>query len=81
MAPGVVCRPGPDGLLYVGENGAPFQRSAFDRKWRRVPEIVGMPEGFRFYDLRHTGRTLSTRSVPLSRTRWSAPGRPPRKPL
>jgi hypothetical protein len=23
---------------------------------------VGLPEGFRFYDLRHTGHTLSTRS-------------------
>ena len=25
-------------------------------------QTVGMPEGFRFYDLRHTGHTLSTRS-------------------
>lgn len=51
--------PGPDGLLSVGEQGAPFRRSTFGRKAR---EIVGMPEGFRFYDLRHTGQTLSTRS-------------------
>ncbi|NEY31398.1 tyrosine-type recombinase/integrase [Streptomyces sp. PRKS01-65] len=54
--------PGPDGLLFVGEKGAPFRRSTFGRKWRRAREIVGMPEGFRFYDLRHTGHTLSTRS-------------------
>ncbi|MFI1050594.1 tyrosine-type recombinase/integrase [Streptomyces griseoruber] len=53
---------GPDGLLFVGEKGAPFRRSTFGRKWRRAREIVGMPEGFRFYDLRHTGHTLSTRS-------------------
>jgi integrase len=54
--------PGADGLLFVGEKGAPFRRSAFGRKWRKAREIVGMPEGFRFYDLRHTGHTLSTRS-------------------
>jgi integrase len=54
--------PGPDGLLFVGEKGAPFRRSTFGRKWRKAREIVGMPEGFRFYDLRHTGHTLSTRS-------------------
>ncbi|MGW0628302.1 tyrosine-type recombinase/integrase [Streptomyces sp. NPDC002758] len=54
--------PGPDGLLFVGEKGAPFRRSTFGRRWRRAREVVGMPEGFRFYDLRHTGHTLSTRS-------------------
>ncbi|MFF0889962.1 tyrosine-type recombinase/integrase [Streptomyces sp. NPDC003456] len=54
--------PGPDGLLFVGEKGAPFRRSTFGRKWRKAREVVGMSEGFRFYDLRHTGHTLSTRS-------------------
>jgi integrase len=54
--------PGPDGLIFVGEKGAPFRRSTFGRRWRRAREVVGMPEGFRFYDLRHTGHTLSTRS-------------------
>ncbi|MGW5619493.1 tyrosine-type recombinase/integrase [Streptomyces olivaceus] len=54
--------PGPDGLLFVGEKGAPFRRSTFGRRWRKARESVGMPEGFRFYDLRHTGHTLSTRS-------------------
>jgi integrase len=54
--------PGPDGLLFVGEKGAPFRHSTFGRKWRKAREVVGMPEGFRFYDLRHTGHTLSTRS-------------------
>ncbi|MER6503214.1 tyrosine-type recombinase/integrase [Streptomyces sp. NPDC001455] len=52
---------GPDGLLFVGEKGAPFRRSSFGRKWRRARAKVGMPD-FRFYDLRHTGHTLSTRS-------------------
>ncbi len=52
----------PEGLLFVGEKGAPFRRSSFGRKWRRARARVGMPENFRFYDLRHTGHTLATRS-------------------
>ncbi|MFD6421361.1 tyrosine-type recombinase/integrase [Streptomyces sp. NPDC060198] len=50
------------GLLFVGEKGAPFRRSTFGRKWRRARALVGLEEGFRFYDLRHTGHTLSTQS-------------------
>ncbi|MGY5044432.1 tyrosine-type recombinase/integrase [Streptomyces sp. 900105755] len=53
---------GPEGLLFVGEKGAAFRRTSFGRKWRRAREVVGLPDGFRFYDLRHTGHTLSTRS-------------------
>ena len=52
----------PDGLVFLGERGAPFRRSTFGRKWRKARTVVGMPDGFRFYDLRHTGHTLSTRS-------------------
>ncbi len=52
----------PNGLLFVGERGAPFRRSTFGRKWRRARAKVGLPEDFRFYDLRHTGHTLSTQS-------------------
>jgi integrase len=51
-----------NGLLFVGEKGAPFRRSTFGRKWRRARVKVGLPDDFRFYDLRHTGHTLSTRS-------------------
>jgi hypothetical protein len=72
--------PGPDGLIFVGEKGAPFRRSTFGRKWRRAREIVGMHEGFRFYDLRHRGHTLSTRSGATLKDRWCAPGSPPRRP-
>lgn len=53
---------GPDGLLFVGEKGKPFRRSIFGRKWRAARTKVGLPDGFRFYDLRHTGHTLTTRS-------------------
>lgn len=52
----------PDGLLFVGEKGAPFRRSSFGRKWRKARTAVGLPDHFRFYDLRHTGHTLSTQS-------------------
>jgi integrase len=52
----------PDGLLFVGEKGAPFRRSTFGRKWRKARSKVGLPDDFRFYDLRHTGHTLTTRS-------------------
>lgn len=51
---------GPDGLLFVGEKGAPFRRTTFGRKWAKARAKVGLPKGFRFYDLRHTGHTLST---------------------
>ncbi|MFD8010680.1 tyrosine-type recombinase/integrase [Streptomyces sp. NPDC058955] len=53
---------GPEGLLFVGEKGAPFRRSTFGRRWKKARLKVGMPASFRFYDLRHTGHTLSTRS-------------------
>ncbi|MGW2281151.1 tyrosine-type recombinase/integrase [Streptomyces sp. NPDC001770] len=53
---------GADGLLFVGERGKPFRRSTFGRKWRQARSSVGLPDNFRFYDLRHTGHTLSTRS-------------------
>ncbi|MGW2354926.1 tyrosine-type recombinase/integrase [Actinacidiphila glaucinigra] len=52
----------PNGLLFVGERGAPFRRSSFGRRWRRARTKVGLPENFRFYDLRHTGHTLATQS-------------------
>ncbi|MFI1097535.1 tyrosine-type recombinase/integrase [Streptomyces sp. NPDC020917] len=51
-----------DGLLFVGERGAPFRRSTFGRKWRKARTKVGLPDNFRFYDLRHTGNTLVTQS-------------------
>ncbi|WP_165984074.1 site-specific integrase [Streptomyces sp. YIM 98790] len=52
----------PNGLVFVGERGKPFRRSTFGRKWRRARAAVGLPGDFRFYDLRHTGHTLSTQS-------------------
>ncbi|MFE3017098.1 tyrosine-type recombinase/integrase [Streptomyces sp. NPDC059256] len=47
-----------DGLVFVGEKGAPFRRSTFGRTWWAARAKVGMEPNFRFYDLRHTGYTL-----------------------
>ncbi|UED88810.1 site-specific integrase [Streptomyces profundus] len=49
-------------MLFVGERGKPFRRSTFGRKWRRALAAVGLPKGFRPYDTRHTGHSVSTRS-------------------
>jgi hypothetical protein len=53
---------GLEGLVFVGPKGAPFRRTSFGRKCRRARVVAGLPDGFRFYDLRHIGHTLSTRS-------------------
>ncbi|MEV8339991.1 tyrosine-type recombinase/integrase [Streptomyces niveus] len=52
----------PDGLLIVGERGAALRRSSFGRKWRKARTAAGLPDSFRFYDLRHTGNTLAADS-------------------
>ncbi|WP_433549437.1 UTRA domain-containing protein [Streptomyces sp. CA-294286] len=64
--------PGPGGIYArledAGHEFAEFvetlqaRSSSFGRKWRKARAAVGLPEGFRFYDLRHTGHTLATRS-------------------
>lgn len=50
---------GPDGLAFVGEKGAALRGTTFGRKWRKARNKVGLPEEFRFYDLRHTGNNLA----------------------
>ncbi|MFE3627769.1 hypothetical protein ACFXO0_10640 [Streptomyces goshikiensis] len=37
----------------------PLRGTSFGRKWRKARDAVGMPNGFRFCDLRHTGNTLA----------------------
>lgn len=51
--------PRPERLVFVGERGAPFRRSTFGRKFRKARKKIGLPDDFRFYDLRHTGNTLA----------------------
>ncbi|WP_435806989.1 hypothetical protein [Streptomyces canus] len=51
----------PDALVFVGEKGASFRRTFFGRKWRWARAVAGLTNGFRYYDVRHTGHTLSSR--------------------
>jgi integrase len=49
------------GLIFTGEQGQPLRRSNFNKivKWKDAVVTVGLPVGFRFHDLRHTGTTLA----------------------
>ena len=47
--------PGPEGLLFSAENGAPLRNSNFNRRvWKPLRDEAGLPEGLRIHDLRHT---------------------------
>lgn len=50
-----------DGLIFTGEQGQPLRRSNFNKttKWTQAVATAGLPAGFRFHDLRHTGNTLA----------------------
>jgi integrase len=48
---------GPRGRVFVGAKGATVRRTNFQTMWRRGIEAAGLPERFRFHDLRHTGNT------------------------
>lgn len=55
----------PDGLLFVGEKGAPFRRSTFGRKWRKARQKSACP-------MTSTSTICGTRA-----TRWRLrPARP-----
>lgn len=45
------------GRVFVGLRGATPRRTNFQPTWPRAIEVAGLPEGFRFHDLRHTGNT------------------------
>ena len=55
---------GPDGLVFHGPKGAALRRNNFHRsvRWADCVAAAGIPEGFRFHDLRHTGNTLAAAS-------------------
>jgi integrase len=48
---------GPRGRVFVGVKGATLRRTNFQAMWRRGIKAAGLPEGFRFHDLRHTGNS------------------------
>jgi hypothetical protein len=52
---------GTDALVFVGEKGAILKRGNWRRsvKWPESVKKAGLPVGFRFHDLRHTGNHLA----------------------
>jgi integrase len=50
----------PEDLVFKGPKGAALRRNNFHRSARCAECVAeaGLPEGFRFHDLRHTGNTL-----------------------
>src|SRR5581483_4327537 len=61
--------PGPEDLVFRGEKGAMLRRGNFGRstKWPKIVISVGLPAGFHFHDLRHTGNQLAARSGATTR--------------
>ena len=61
--------PGPEGLVFRGSKGAALRRSNFGRatKWTTLVTEVGLPAGFHFHDLRHTGNQLTAASGATTR--------------
>ena len=51
----------PEQLIFKGPKGASLRRNNFHRsvRWAECVAEAGLPEGFRFHDLRHTGNTLA----------------------
>jgi integrase len=60
---------GPEGLVFRGPKDAALRRSNFGRstKWKALVAAVGLPVGFHFHDLRHTGNQLTAASGATTR--------------
>jgi integrase len=54
----------PKDLIFKGPMGAALRRNNFHRsaRWPECVAEAGLPQGFRFHDLRHTGNTLAASS-------------------
>ena len=53
-----------ESLLFTGEKGGLLRTSNFRRAvdWSRAVKRCGLPDGFHFHDLRHTGNNLAAAS-------------------
>ena len=60
---------GPEGLVFRGERGAMLRRGNFGRaaRWPETVVKAGLPVGFHFHDLRHTGNQLAANSGATTR--------------
>jgi integrase len=54
-------KPGDGALVFVGEKGAMLKRGNWRRSvlWPEAIKAAGLPDGFHFHDLRHTGNHLA----------------------
>jgi hypothetical protein len=54
----------PDGRVFTGGKGRPLRNGNFKRavSWPESITAAGLPEGFHFHDLRHTGNNLAAAS-------------------
>lgn len=52
---------GDEALLFTGDKGGILRTSNFRRavKWDQAVKLAGLPAGFHFHDLRHTGNNLA----------------------
>jgi integrase len=59
----------PEDLIFKGPMGAALRRNKFHRSvhWAECVAEAGLPEGFRFHDLRRTGNTLAASSEASTR--------------
>jgi integrase len=48
--------------VFVGEKGATMRRGNFQAMWAKAIKAAGLPKGFHFHDLRHTGNTWAADS-------------------
>ena len=53
-----------DALVFTGDRGGTPRRGNWraNVKWSALVEKVGLPKGFRFHDLRHTGNHLAAQT-------------------
>ena len=49
----------PEGRVFRGERGGTLRRHVLQKQWVQAREVAGLPDGFRFHDLRHTANTLA----------------------
>lgn len=53
---------GQRGRVFVGEKGATMRRGNFQAMWAEAIKAAGLPKGFHFHDLRHTGNSWAADS-------------------
>lgn len=58
-----------DAFVFLGERGGVLRRANFRRatNWYATVKQVGLPEGFHFHDLRHTGNQLAAEAGATTR--------------